>query len=266
MQRNTRITLVTSAVAALLVLGALGVAMAHGGGRGGGLTFGDREPPGFSESDGTLDGRFVTATVDVANATVMDLDLKDANSTHPLVVSLVLGTPDGATTTASQGWGACSGGGHVGSQRGAGPMRGYTLDDGAGDRLAVPDTPHARFVATSVNGTTLTLVLPAGAVVTAYEAVDDWSPAGATVDYGNGQKARLVLMNATLAVAGQTLTVAMAAGGVAMYGVVPEDGSVGSMPSFGGAGPGAHGHGAPSRGPHDGGPGIGHPARGGHSW
>lgn len=234
MQRKTRSILMAAAAVATLAVASVSVAVAHANGYAG--VGGRHGSAGFNETDGQLTGTFVTATVDVASATFTSIDLKDANSTHPLVESVTLATPDGATVTASSG----------GDKRCA---RGYVLDDGAGDRLGLEDSPRAGFLATSANGTTLTIVLPAGVAITPHDAVDAWSPAGATVDYGNGQKANLVLKNATLSVDGQTLTVTLDAGGAAAYGIVPGEGW--------GFGFGHHGPGMP-------GPGFGGPHGGMH--
>lgn len=237
MQRKTRLALMAGGALAILVVAGVGLAMAHPNlASGAPWPRGFARSSGFTDTDGSVAGTFVTFTADPAAGALRDLDLKDGNSTHPLVASVTIAPAAGAGFTGST---AAKRGPHGG---------GYALDDGAGDRLVVQDSPRAGFAAHSANGTTVTLVLPEGATITMHEAVDAWSPAGATVDYGNGQKANLVLgKDATLAQDGQTLTVTLAAGGHLVYGLVP-DGAYAMHPGMG------HG------------PGLGMGPRGGHGF
>lgn len=201
MERTTRIGIAALALVATIAVATAGAAMAHAGGY---LGMG-RGAATVTETDGTIDGRFVTASVDPATGTFAALDLKDANATHPLLVSVSLG--EVASGAAKRG--------------------GYQLDDGAGDTLAIVDAPRGGFAARSVNGTTLTIVMPEGASIATHDAVASWSPAGATVTYADGTIANLVVKNGTLTVDGQTLVVTLDAGGAAVYGILPERGPFG---------------------------------------
>ncbi|GEM_PF-3906965 len=213
MQRKTRLPFLATGALALLVLAGVGLAVAHHGASAPlawAKSYDARGFPrggwaGFTDANGTVTGRFVTFQADPAAGTITDLGSTAANASHPLVASLQLGN---------------------GSATGSAAMRrggGYLLDDGAGDRLAVGDTPLAGFQAMSRNGTTLTITLPAGATVATHDAVADWSPAGATVTYANGEKANLVLgRGSTLAASGQTLTVTLAAGSGAAFTTLPD--------------------------------------------
>ena len=71
----------------------------------------------------------------------------------------------------------------------------------------------------ALNATTVTLTLPANATVEIHEAVEDWSPAGATVTYADGKKANLRLHNGTLSVEGSVITLTLEAEGGAHYGL-----------------------------------------------
>lgn len=80
--------------------------------------------------------------------------------------------------------------------------------------------------ARSENGTTVTFVFPEGATLVTHDAVESWSPAGATVTYASGEVANLVLgKNATLAQDGQTLTVTLPAQGGMHFGLLPPEGA-----------------------------------------
>ena len=210
MNSKQRLALVGAAGAVLLVA-AVGLAAAHGGGMPFGRWNGASERPGFNASGDPIAGSFVTLSADAAHATFSNIDLKDANSTHPLVASVQLALPDGATAAAS-------------TTRSA-----YALSDGAGDRLAVLDSPRGDILATSANGATVTIVLPEGATLAVHEAVAHWSPAGATVTYATGQVANVVLSpNATIAQDGQTLTIGLPAHGSLHFGLAgPERGAFG---------------------------------------
>lgn len=65
----------------------------------------------------------------------------------------------------------------------------------------------------ALNATTVTLTLPADATIAVHDEVEDWSPAGATITYANGEKANLVVRNGTITVDGDVLTVALEADG-----------------------------------------------------
>jgi hypothetical protein len=96
------------------------------------------------------------------------------------------------------------------------------------------------FTVMSRNGTALTLAFPAGATVTAHDEVADWSPAGATIAYGD-LKASLVLpKGSTLSQSGNTLTIQAGPGPVAFH--LGPNGPLGHPgPGFGGPGHGPHG-------------------------
>lgn len=205
MKPKTRIYLLAAAVLATLVVSAIGYAAAHDPslfpmGR-------DRAARGgFTESDGTVDGRYVTFTTDPATGTLRDLTLKGDNSTTLLLASLRMSLTDGASPAGSVQAERCKGG--------------YLLEDGHGNRVMVRDAPGAGIQLASANGTTLTLALPQDAQVTPHEAVDAWSPAGATITYADGKKANLALSKgATLTVENNTLTVTVPAGGHAGFHV-----------------------------------------------
>src|SRR5882672_7061399 len=147
MKTQHRWSLLAGGAVAILAVAAVGLAAAHGNGYGtwwGGDGF---ARPGFNDTSGSVDGSFVTLSSDAATATLSSIDLKDANLTHPLVSSLRLSLPADASATTR-------------SVRG-----GYLLDDGAGDRVLVADSPGADVTATSVNGTTLTIAIPDGAAI-----------------------------------------------------------------------------------------------------
>lgn len=208
MQRKTRLALLAGGTLAVLAVAVLGLAVATSvgaplwgkahGGRGGWS--------GFTEANGTVTGRFVTFHADPAAGTITALS---ANASHPLVATIQLG--NGSAT------------GSEALRRGA-----YLLDDGAGDRLVVEDAPLAGFQATSRDGATLTITFPEGANITTHDAVPDWSPAGATIAYADGEKANLVLgRGSSLNLSGQTLTVTLGPGSHAGFSLVPEDGGFG---------------------------------------
>lgn len=224
MQRKTRWMILAGGSVALVAVAALGLAAAHGGAGSAtmpfaGPGFGFRGAPegwghggwgaGFTEANGTVTGRAVTFTADPTTGTLTNVDLAAANGTHPLLASIQMTLPAGAT--------------------GAEAVRGaYALRDGAGDALMVQDSPRGEIRATSVNGTTVTLTLPADASVIVHDAVADWSPAGATVTYANGEKANLVLgENATLTVSGQVVTVTLGPRATLDYGLLPPPGAHG---------------------------------------
>lgn len=137
---------------------------------------------------GTRNETSTSATVDASTGTISSIGYQKGNATAVLLESARIAIPVGAAPTNDS-------------------RRGYVVRDDVGDVLAV-EGPGLR--AASVNGTTVTLVLPAGATVVAHDEVADWSPAGATVTYADGTKANLVLSkNATLHVDGQTLTITL---------------------------------------------------------
>jgi len=115
-------------------------------------------------------------------------------------------------------------------------------------RLMAHDAPVIEVMAR--NATTTTLVLPAAATIVVHQAVDDWSPAGATITNGAVKLNLLLPPGATISQDGQTLTIQSPHG----LRIMPA-----GMPPMGGPmghGFGAHGPGGP--GPRDGhGPGPG---------
>lgn len=217
MQPKTRWTLGFGG-AALLALAILGVAAAHGG-------FADRSGAStFAQQGDTVSGRSVNFSVDLATATLRNLDPVAANASHPLVVSAQLVLPEGASAT------------------GDATPRGYVLSNGAGDQLVVRDGRGLGLATSSVNGTTVTLVFPEGATIVTHEAVASWSPAGATITYANGEVANLVLSpNATLSASGQSVQVTLPASGAMDLHLAGAEGCAQGLGAF----PGAHG-------PHDG--------------
>lgn len=240
MQKRT--FLWAGAAIAVVASAAIGAAVAQGGSSNGfapGMPFlghghdGARGGHGgFDTSTDPRTGRFVNVSADAANGTFSSLDVRTPNGTLRLLERAQIAYAAGATGT--------------GAARGPG----YVLEDGAGDALAIGDAPGARLDARSANGTTVTLALPAGATVALHDAVDHWSPAGATVTYADGSVANLVLRNATVSQDGQTLTVALAAGGDLHYGLVPPEGQPcpGPMGHEMGEPRGEHGLGGPMGG------------------
>lgn len=239
---------------AIVILGTLvlltaGAAVAHANGFFGGRGMNAPNPAvGYNATEGTYDGRTTSAIIDVAGLTISSLALKEENATRTLAASITLESASEARAAT-----------------GRGPSRGVGLIDGEGNRLSISDGPRAGFMAASRNGTTLTIVLPEGALVEVHEAVESWSPAGATIDYGNALKANIVLDNAELSIDGQTLTVTLAEGGVARFNTIRDAGDwcaghAMAGPGFG-PGPGIGGHarrGPPGPGPFGamGGPGA----------
>ena len=212
---NTKKLVIGGAALAVLALVVAGFAAAHG-------AYGSR-------NGGTSP---ITYDVDPATGTISNVVLAKDNTTYVLAESIALSLADGATVANASG-------------------RGQTgLKTSDGDVLALRGPG---LMARSVNGTTITFVLPAGATITLREAVEDWSPAGATIDYGNDIKVNVRVHNGTLSVEGQTITVTLDAGGHL------DAGPVGNMPGKGfGFGRGPHGE-----GPMLGGPRGGHGPRGG---
>lgn len=91
----------------------------------------------------------------------------------------------------------------------------------------------------ALNATTVTLTLPADATVVVHEEVPDWSPAGATITYANGEKLNVRVHNGTLALDGSVLTLALDEnGGAQLAGAGPKG-------DCGKGGPGGRGHGGP---------------------
>jgi hypothetical protein len=186
--------LVAGGAAAVLALVGVGYAAAHGGG------FGHGPGARLAESNGTVTGRFLDLSVDLATGTLSNVDATAANGTRPYVVALQLaGRGDNGSVT-----------------RGA-----YVLRDDARDEVAVADAPGLDVAMSSPNGTTVTMTLPADAIVVTHDAVARWSPAGATVTYANGEVANLVLSpQATVTQTGQTLTLTLPAHGHASYALL----------------------------------------------
>ena len=226
MMKQKRLFLLGAGGLAFVLMATVGLVAAQAHGNGGGWgPFGGSARGGFNDTSGTVTGRGVNFSVDAATATISNLDPTALNGSHPLVSSIVLGLPSGASATAQAR-------GHA-----------YLLDDGVGDRILVEDARNAGFEASSVNGTTVTITLPEGASIVTHDAVPNWSPGGATITYANGDVANLVFSkNATLVQSGQTLTVTLGPHSVASFGLV------GTMGGHEGRGEGAHGRGPPSEG------------------
>ena len=97
----------------------------------------------------------------------------------------------------------------------------------------------------ATNATAVTLVLPEDASIVVHDEVEAWSPAGATITYADGQKANLVLKNATLEVDGATIVLELDADGAASF-LLREGPPFGFGPGHGFGdhpGPRMHGHG-----------------------
>lgn len=85
----------------------------------------------------------------------------------------------------------------------------------------------------ALNATTITLTLPANATIEIREAVEDWSPAGATITYEGGEKANLKVRNGTISVEGSVITLTLEADGGAHYGPTAVKGMFGFCPEKG---------------------------------
>lgn len=183
------------------------------------------KPSGLSETDGKVSGACASFSIDAATGVLSDFTYNANGTVVKLIDSLTVSQLAGGSESV---------------------RRDYVLqkDD---VRLMARDGPGLQVMAR--NGTTLKLVLPAEATITVHQAVDAWSPAGATVTYSAGASSvRLNLLlppDATIAQDGQALTVTTVHGPVvfAPAGMGP------GGPGFGGHG---HGHGGP--GPMGGGP------------
>lgn len=174
MKARTRWMTIGGAVLAVALVASVGVAMAHGPGRG------------MSDATAASGGSF-TYAADLANGTIRDLALVSNNTTYVLATSIVLAQGD------------------------------------YGDALRLGKGPHAGVSAHSVNGTTLTIVLPEGATIATHDSVEKWSPAGATITYAGGQTVNVRLSeDATLALDGQTITVTLGPDSHARFGLVPD--------------------------------------------
>lgn len=81
--------------------------------------------------------------------------------------------------------------------------RGYVLHEGNVALVALG--PQLRVMAR--NGTAATFAFPAAATVTVHQAVADWSPAGATIDYGTVKATLLLPPGATITQSGNSVSV-----------------------------------------------------------
>lgn len=235
MQRRTRISLLMLGGFAIASIVAVGAVLAHGGRPG-------PASGAFTVAESTVSGANVAFTADPAAGSASRVSLKEGNATHVLYESIAIETAANATPE-----------GDLGARKGV-----YRIDDGAGNVLAFVDKPFAGVHATSVDGTTVTIVLAEGATVTLHEAVAKWSPAGATIEYATGQTATLVLSDgAAVTQDGSVLTVALGAGDSAHLRLTGDDVALGGGPGPHGMRPGGA-HGAPRGGP------LGHMRAGHH--
>lgn len=108
----------------------------------------------------------------------------------------------------------------------------------------------------ALNATTVTLTLPADATVATHEAVENWSPAGATITYASGETINIRVKNGSVAQDGGVITVSLDEGGAAMIGPTGDGACEGKghgprgahgvgrafAHAFGQGGRGGHGH------------------------
>jgi len=198
-RRRKRLLYGGLAAVAVAALAMTAVAAAHGFGgpgfgRGPAMATDARlatcQPTGFTQSGNTVTGGCVSFTSDAADGSIAALAVTSNGTATTLLDKVTVAGLAGATETL---------------------RRGYALEQ-SDVRLGVMDAPTAGLLVGARNGTTVTLEFPAGANLAVHAAVQDWSPAGATVTVGT-LTANLVLPpNATLTQSGNTLTVTLPTG------------------------------------------------------
>lgn len=251
------VVLGVAAFVALLVVGTAVANASMGGGNGLIAKFRGHHGHGgegaWTEADGLVSNARASFRVDVAAGTVTEYDVRKDNATFRLLDAIEVAQ-----------WSA-----DVADVRGRGPAyvvgacgvedpdaRGPGCDD---DGAILVLSGHG-FAARSAVANIVTLTLPAGASVVLHDAVEDWSPAGATVTYSDGTTATLVVgKTSTVAEDGGDLVVTLAAGEHLAYHLGPLGHGLGG--AFGKIGP----HHGPEgmRGDHSGGGprGRGHEGR-----
>lgn len=193
-------TLIVTGVAALGLLTAGFVAAEgpfagtgfHGAWRGR-----DGHRDGFTETGGSVAGHVTSFHVDVAAGTITDFAAKVNNTTTPLVDSIRIAALAGGTEKVHHAQ--------------------YVLRDASRDAFLALDAPPSGFGVRSANGTTVVLTFPSTATIVTHDAVQDWSPAGATVSYGTVQADLVLGTDSTLTLSGATVTVTLAAHGILAF-------------------------------------------------